>query len=102
LIAAASEKDKAAQKKTPPELLIAAASAAAASAVETGDCHPVEDSVTPPEAASAAIITKGGRQHALRDVQRFKQRFKKANGKDVDLPHFGDTSEDKENEKEDE
>jgi len=88
---------KATQRKKPPELLIAAPSAAAASTVETGDGHPslaasgdtanvivpgvlpyvaniVEDPVTPPEAAadSAFIITRGGKQHELRDVLQFQ------------------------------
>ena len=62
----------------------------------------VEDPVTPPEAASAAIITKGGRHHVLRDVLQFQQMFKKANAKCVELPSFGDTSEDEENEKKEE
>ena len=62
----------------------------------------VEDPVTPPEAAAASafIITRGGRQHALRDVLQFRQMFKKANAKDVDLPNFADSSEDEENEEE--
>ncbi len=86
-IGVVSKKTALVQKKTQPELLIAAASTAAASVV---------DPVTPPAAASTWV-----RQHAVRDVLWFQQVLK-ANAKDVDLPNFGDTSEDEESEEEEE
>ena len=52
------------------------------------------DPVTTPEAASTCV-----RQHAFRDVLWFQEMLK-ANATDVDLPDFGDTSEDEESEEE--